>query len=114
MSSPNFPYFFYCVYVYLQVCVSLCQQALDLFGHGVKHQLHVYVVILYQLLPLKRQHHARILSYLQEGHFIRSDQIDVWVRNLTQNGRSGDQQHGQCEYKAESLCASQMSSGAPQ
>lgn len=29
-----------CVCVYnLQVCVSLCQQALDLFGHGAEHQV---------------------------------------------------------------------------
>lgn len=35
-------YFFKALCIaYLQLCVSLCQQALDLFGHGAKHQLQV-------------------------------------------------------------------------
>lgn len=56
---------------YLQERVPLDQQVLDLLGHGVKHQLQVHTLRLHQLLPLKRQHHTRVLGHLR-GQFIRS------------------------------------------
>lgn len=68
---------------YLQERVPLDQQVLDLFGHGVKHQLQVHTLRLHQLLPLKRQHHARVLGHLQ-GQFIRSLREDRGT--LTGNG----------------------------
>ena len=87
------------MHVYLQVCVSLRQQTLDLFGHGAEHQLQVCTFILHQLVPAERQHHARILSHLQQGQVYQLPMIrsmGVW-ENLTQNGRYGDKQSSQCE-----------------
>lgn len=55
---------------YLQERVPLGQQVLDLLGHGVKHQLQVQAFRLHQLLPLERQHRARVLSHLR-GQFTR-------------------------------------------
>lgn len=65
---------------YLQEWVPLDQQVLDLFGHGVKHQLQVHTR-LQQLLPLKRQHHARVLGHLW-GQFIRSGNWPVSAEDV--------------------------------
>lgn len=99
---------FACVCVYLQMCVSLRQQVLDLFGHGGEHQLKVRTFHLCQLLPPERQHRARILRHLQQGHFLRShDKINVgpgeaWTNDPRRcEGSVNTQQRCICSQKEE-------------